>query len=246
MDIEIVDQIFKEYVNTFDMNDENINLKYEHTLEVVKITEAIARKLNLNEEDTTLAKVIAYLHDIGRFEQIVKTNTFKDTKMDHADNGVDLLFNRGLIDKFQIDKKYYDIIRKSIKNHNKLEIEEGLSKDEEFFVKLIRDADKIDIYRVRHKYEREKDIFRDIPQEHKLKDFYNHQSINIKDNKTKSDSILCVISFVYDINFKESIDVLKEVGYFQKFINGITVPKERQELFDDIKKKIYKYLNIIE
>lgn len=246
MNIDIIDQEFKKYVNTFDMNDKNINLKYEHTLEVVKITEAIAQKLNLNEEDTTLAKTIAYLHDIGRFEQIVKTNTFKDNAMDHADNGVDLLFNRGLIENFKIPEKYYHVIEKSVRNHNKLEIETGINKEEELFVKLIRDADKLDIYRVRHKYERETDIFKDIPQEQKLKDFYNHKSINIKDNKTKSDSLLCVISFVYDINFKESIEVLKNLGYFQKFINGITVTDERKDLFAEIKKEIYGYLNIKE
>ena len=120
MNIELIDKVFKEYVNSFDMSDKNINLKYEHTLEVVKITEKISNKLNLNEEDTTLAKTIAYLHDIGRFEQVIKTNTFKDTKMDHANNGADLLFNRGLVDKFNIDKKYYEVIEKSIRNHNKL------------------------------------------------------------------------------------------------------------------------------
>ncbi len=246
MDIDLVEEEFKKYVNTFDMSNKNIMLKYEHTFEVVKIIEKIARRLNLNAEQITLSKIIAYLHDIGRFEQIVETNTFKDIKMDHADNGADLLFKRGLIKNFKIEEKYYHIIDVAIRNHNKLEIENDLNQEEKLFVKLIRDADKIDIYRVRHKYERETDIFGNVPQEYKLRDFYDHKSINIKDNKTKSDSLLCVISFVYDMNFEESIDVLKELGYFQKFINGITVTTEQEELFLAIKKEIYKFLDIRE
>lgn len=41
----------------------------------------------------------------------------------------------------------------AIKNHNKYKIEDGLTSKEEFFAKLIRDADKIDIL-----YECEKNL----------------------------------------------------------------------------------------
>ncbi len=243
MNIELVDGAFRKYVSGFDMDETNIYLKFEHTFQVVKIIEQIAMKMSLSKEEMTLAKVIAYLHDIGRFEQVVKTNTFKDNVIDHADNGIDLLFNRHLIDEFHISPKYYEIIRKAIKNHNKLEIEEDLNPQEELFVKLIRDADKIDIYRVRHKYEREKDEFNDVPTENNLNDFFGHRSINIKNNKTRSDSILCVLSFVYDMNFSESIEVLNESQYLQVFMDGIKVPGDKMALYDDIRKEINNYMN---
>ena len=244
MDINFIDKMFKEYVNTFNMEDENIYLKYEHTFEVVKFSEEIARKLNLNEEEINLAKAIAYFHDIGRFEQVTLTNTFQDSVMDHADYGIDLLFNRGLIEKFNIDKKYYQVIYKAVKNHNKLEILDEIEKEEDVFVKLIRDADKVDIYRVRVKYM--DNIFEGVPQDINLNDFFNHKLINLKNKKTKSDSLLCVMAFVYDFNFKETKEVLKETNYYQEFINSIKVEEEIKDIFDKAKKEVYKYLDIKE
>jgi len=242
MDIEFIEKAFKEYVNTFNMKDKNIYLKYEHTLEVVKIIELISKKMNLPQIDIDLAKTIAFLHDIGRFEQINKTNTFQDDILDHADNGIDLLFNRGLIEEFKVDKKYYEIIRKAIKYHNKLTILDEVEKSEELFVKLIRDADKVDIYRVRTKYL--DNNFLEEPHNINLKDFYNHKCINLKNIKNKSDSILCVIAFIYDFNYKESIEVLKGTKYYQKFINNIKVGEKVKKIFNNIKKEIYKYLEI--
>lgn len=244
MDIEFIDQKFKEYINTFNIEDKNIYLKYEHTLEVVKFSESIARKLNLNEEEINLAKAIAYFHDIGRFEQVTQTNTFLDSVMDHADYGIDLLFNRGLIEKFNIDKKYYQVIYKAVKNHNKLEIIDELEKDEEIFVKLIRDADKIDIYRVRVKYMN--NLFKGIPQEVNIKDFYRHKLINLKNIQTKSDSLLCVMAFVYDFNFKETKEVLKDTNYYQDFIENIKVDDDVKDIFNKAKEEVYKYLDMKE
>ena len=246
MNIDFIDKAFKEYVNTFNMEDENIYLKYEHTFEVVKISEQIARKLNLNQQEIDLAKTIAYLHDIGRFEQVAKTNTFQDSVMDHADNGVDLLFNRNLIERFNIDKKYYQVIEKAIRNHNKLEIIDNLEKDEEVFVKLIRDADKVDIYRVRVKYL--DNNFLEVPSQINLDDFFHHKCINLKNRKNKSDSLLCVMAFIYDLNYQETIEVLKDIGYYEKFFNNINVSedKEVQDIFKKLKLEVYKYLEIEE
>jgi len=246
MNIDFIDKVFKEYVHTFDMDDENIYLKYEHTFEVVKVMEAICKKMHLSEEKTNLAKAIAYFHDIGRFEQVATTNTFQDSVMDHADNGADLLFKRNLIEKFNIDKKYYQVIEKAIRNHNKLEILDRLQEDEELFVKLIRDADKVDIYRVRVKYL--DNDFLEVPSKINIDDFYNHKCINLKNRKNKSDSLLCVMAFVYDFNYRETIEVLKENKYYEKFFYNINVSedKEIQDIFNKLKKEVYEYLEIEE
>ena len=61
-----------------------------------------------------LALAIAYFHDIGRFEQVVKTGTFKDAKEDYADNGADLLIKRNLIKELNVPEEYYRIIGRTI------------------------------------------------------------------------------------------------------------------------------------
>ena len=141
IDINIIDNEFKEYIKNFDMENKDIFLKYEHTFEVVKVMENICKKMNLNEEQTSLAKAISYFHDLGRFEQLRRTKTYRDDLLDHAEYGADLLIKEGYIKKFSIDEKYYQIIEKAVRHHNKLEVIGELTNEEELFVKLIRDAD---------------------------------------------------------------------------------------------------------
>lgn len=244
IDINIIDKEFKEYVKSFDMDNKDIFLKYEHTFEVVKVIESICKKMNLSKEEINLAKAIAYFHDLGRFEQLRTTNTYRDDLLDHAEYGADLLIKEGYIKKFSIDEKYYQIIEKAVRHHNKYEVIDELNKEEELFVNLIRDADKVDIYRVMVKFFENNFIVE--PSEKVLSDFYSHKSISKKDIKNKSDSLLCQMAFIYDLNFEESKEVLKETNYFQGYINSINVTDEVKETFKQAKLEIYNYLKIEE
>ena len=119
---------FKKYLENFDSQYGKIDLKIRHTYGVVKASEYIANKLNLNNEDIELAKLIALLHDIGRFEQIRQSDSFIDNKdMDHAILGNDILFKDNLIRDFVKDTQYDNTISKAILNHNRLYIEDGLT-----------------------------------------------------------------------------------------------------------------------
>lgn len=242
INIDIIDKEFKEYVKAFDMDNKDIYLKYEHTFEVVKVMELLCKKMNLDEEKTNLAKTIAYFHDLGRFEQLRQTNTYRDDLMDHAEYGADLLIKENYISKFSIDEKYYTVIEKAVRHHNKLEIVGDVNEEEELFVKLIRDADKIDIYRVIVKFFDCK--FEVEPSDINLEDFYNHKSINKKNIKNKSDSLLCQLAFIYDLNYQESIDVLKDFKYYQKFVESIKVGENVTYTFNKIKEEVYTYLKI--
>ena len=135
---------FLKYTEKYDLEDENIQRKKEHSLRVMNISETIARKLNLSEEEIQLSTLIGLLHDIARFEQYKRYQTFKDSNsFDHGNYALKIL-NRD-IRKYIEQDDYDEIIRKAIKNHNKFIIEDELTKKEELFAKIIRDADKIDI-----------------------------------------------------------------------------------------------------
>ena len=242
MDFDKIHKVFADYVNNFDMSDKNISLKYYHTLEVSDICYKIASLLGLSDEDKDLAKLIGYLHDIGRFEQIAKTNSFKDSIMDHADNGVRMLFDEGLIRNFIDDDKYDEIIKKAVKNHNKLEIIDEVNDRERLFCNIIRDADKIDIFRVRRIYYENK-ITEEI-NEKVIECFEKKQLVEIKDVKNKADAILCNLAFVFDLNYNESIKVLNEKEYYPELVDSIEVSDNNLEIFNKIKKIVYTILNI--
>lgn len=242
MDFNLIDSEFKKYVSNFNFDDEKISLKYYHTLEVANICYEVAEALGLSKEDKDLAKLIGYLHDIGRFEQVATTNSFKDKVVDHADNGVRLLFEEGLIRRFIQEDKYDEIIKKAVRNHNKYKILDSVNDREKLFANIIRDSDKIDIFRVRTKYYHNE--MKVVPSIKVVEEVKKEHSINLNDIKNKSDSLLCVMAFIFDFNYKESIQILKKKGYYSNFLNSIEVSKDNEAIFKEIKEKLLKKLEV--
>ena len=66
-----------------------------------------------------------------------------------------ILFEEGLIREFIEEDTYDTIIKNAIEQHNKYKVEEGFSEEEFFYIHMIRDADKLDHFRV-------KDVEKDI------------------------------------------------------------------------------------
>ena len=152
IDIEFAKREFNDYLKPFDVNNPKIALKITHTYKVVSSADYISKSIGLNEEDHNLALLIALLHDIGRFKQIELFDDYSDNKIDHADLGVKILFEDGLIRKFIKDESFDSIIKNAIANHNRYKIEEkGLTKRDILHAKIIRDADKLDNFRVKEK-----------------------------------------------------------------------------------------------
>lgn len=222
IDIVKAEKAFKKYLENYDVSDDKVKLKATHTYGVVKAAEYLAEELKLDDENKSLAKLIALLHDIGRFEQTKMSKDVYDVAdkqfFDHAEYGVKILFEDKLIREFIEDEKYDNIIYKSILNHNKLEIEEGLNKEELLHAKIIRDADKIDNFRVKltesFKVLLGTDdtdaIFNDIISDKIYNDFMSKKLINISDNKTYLDRWSGYIAFIFDMNFDASLKYLKD------------------------------------
>lgn len=233
IDIIKAENAFKKYLENYDINDDKVKLKVTHTYGVVRASEYLAEKLELDEENKSLAKIIALLHDIGRFEQTKMSKDVYDIadKMffDHAEYGIKVLFEDNLIRQFVEDNKYDSIIYKAILNHNKLEIEQGLSEDELFHAKLIRDADKIDNFRVKltesFKVLLGTDdtiaIFNDTISDKIYNDFMSKKLINVNETKTYLDRWSGYIAFIFDMNFDDSLKYLKENDLVNKCFDRI-------------------------
>ena len=145
MDLKKAEKEFIKYTEKYDLNDSNIKGKQKHSIRVMNISKEIAKKIELTQEEIEIAALIGLLHDIARFEQYKQYHTFKDNiSIDHGDLGVEIL-NKDIRKYIETDK-YDEIIKLAVKNHNKYKIQEGLTQEQELFVKIIRDADKIDIF----------------------------------------------------------------------------------------------------
>jgi putative nucleotidyltransferase with HDIG domain len=147
IDLDYAIKEFNNYVSNYNLKDSKIKLKYKHTLRVMELSIEIAKSLNLSEEDIKLAGLIGLLHDIGRFDQAAKYNSFNDHKtINHGEYGANILFKEDLIRKFIIDDTYDEIIKKSVYAHNRDEIPESYNEHEMLHARIIRDADKLDIF----------------------------------------------------------------------------------------------------
>lgn len=252
IDFRNAKEMFKEYLKDYDLEDGSIQLKIRHTYEVVNKSEYIAKGLGLDEENIQLAKVIALLHDIGRFEQLKLFYQFDNTKFDHAKYGTEVLFDNNLIRKFVEENKYDEIIKKSIENHNKYKIDEGLNEIEILHSKIIRDADKIDNFRVKEK-DSLKDMFPKIYNEETInyekisqnvyETFLSQKCIKLEDRKTIIDYWVCVIAFIFDLNFDISLKYVRDNNYIDKLIDRIEYrDKETKERMEQIRKCGKEYL----
>ena len=82
---QLAQQEFESYLNGYDRENDRIKLKIIHTYGVVKQAEALAGRMHLSAEDTDLARLIALLHDIGRFEQLKRYDSFDEKLADELE-----------------------------------------------------------------------------------------------------------------------------------------------------------------
>ena len=239
---------FKKYTSNYLDYGEMITLKINHTLRVMNYCERIAKSLNLSEEEIEIAKIIGLLHDIGRFEQWKVYNTFRDLdSIDHGDYGVEILTRDNSLRKYIKDDKYDEIILNSIKYHNKYNVPEELDEKNKLFAKLIRDADKIDILYLRVIGELKIQLDNNSLNETIYNTVLNKKPINRKDIKTETDRLAVSLGFIFDINYKESFNILKENDYVNKIINVFkesTNSEKLKEQLEEIRKVINEYIEV--
>ena len=230
IDIKKAKLEFQKFLEKYESEgDLSFKLKVTHTYHVVDCATKIATSLNLSEEDINLAQLIALLHDIGRFEEITVLKSFNSTRFDHAAYGVKMLFEDNLIRNFVSDDSYDEIIKVVIDNHSRLSIEDGLSVQCLLHAKIIRDADKVDNFRVK-KEERIEANFPGIARSREdiensslsnkvYETVMSKKCVNIHDRTTVLDYWVCILAFVFDLNFKESYKMIIQNNYIDTLIN---------------------------
>lgn len=243
-------ETFKNYVKTFDMDDIQIYLKYEHTLHVAENCDAIAESLGLSEEDRDIAWETGVLHDIGRFRQVQKYHTFIDAvSVDHAELSADILFKEGMIREFDKDCENDELLELAVRQHNKYRLPESLNERELLFCRIIRDADKVDIFRVNSRVGM--DNLYKVPMEEvyesgvtpEVYEFFEKQSTiprNIM--KTIGDHFIGHCALAWELVYPKSRDLVKKQGYLEEMMNFPTRNPQMKEILKDAREKLTVFL----
>jgi len=153
-DYRALNQMFGRHIRSFGTVDDRVkahfDLKIRHTYEVVRNIEEIAIQEGMDERTVQLARVIALLHDLGRFRQFMEFGTFDDTKsLNHAELSVRVIEKEGF--GKLIPEEERDVVTRSILQHNQPEITVSPENKAALYSRLLRDADKIDIWKLQSK-----------------------------------------------------------------------------------------------
>ncbi|MBR1486123.1 MAG: HD domain-containing protein [Synergistaceae bacterium] len=225
IDIKRAESEFRAYTSKYDANNKMINLKIVHTFKVAENCEKISKSLALSDELITFARFLGLLHDIGRFEQVKNYGTFLDiVSVDHAEFGADLLFKKNLIDKFQAENlspEFFKILETAIRLHNKLKLPDDLDEQTRLFCNIIRDADKIDIFRVVSEMSFEdrigssKNLVREADEasDEVMQCVYQHRCVPRTSQRTRFEACISYCCMAFELFFPESKRLAVEQGF---------------------------------
>lgn len=244
-------EAFAEYTKKYKDDDSRALLKIKHTYKVADLCDRVAREIGLSGDDIDLAWAIGLLHDVGRFEQLRHYGTFKDRmSVDHADLAVKILFDDGKIKDYPIDEKDYEVIKKAVGNHNKYRVEKGLDKTTKTFCDIIRDADKLDIFRVdtesttEEVYEvRDEDFKSTVISDVVFKRFFDEVVVDHGKRTEAIDGLACHLSMMYELVYPASVKLAMEMGYYTKLMSFVSQIPETNRQLDEMRSHLKEYIN---
>ena len=143
------------------------------------------------------------------------------------------------------------IILKAVQYHNKAALPANENETGLFFMKLLRDADKVDIWHVvtdyyRHAHEgRNETLELNLPDAPQVSDavcrsLLKGDIVQMKDLKTLNDFKLLQMGWIYDVNFKRTFEIVKERRYLEQIRKALP---ERSNSIDAVYRRALAYLD---
>jgi putative nucleotidyltransferase with HDIG domain len=243
---------FGEFVARFYGTDEYVNahlqLKQEHTQRTCAEIVHLAQELALDDSQKRVAELAALFHDIGRFPQFARYRTYNDYKsVDHCRLGVETLRQEGVLSVLLARERQW--VETAVEHHGRKRLPTDLKGQTLLFAKLIRDADKLDIFRVVvEKYRLYQADPKGFPFEMEFPDtpecsaqvleaVLNEQLVDYTWLRTLNDFKLCQLGWVYDMNFSASLAALRQSGHLEALLDSLPATAET----DRVRMKILNY-----
>lgn len=145
--------------------------------------------------------------------------------------------------------KLAGLLELAIRQHNKYRVKEGLTDKELMFCNILRDADKVDIFKVNADIPME--IIYDVTTEELkkgvitkavLESFYKKETVLKSVRRSAVDHIVGHISLLFELVYKESYRQAKEQGYVYKLLDFKSDVPEVNAEFDGMRKYVDEFL----
>lgn len=237
-----IEKWFNSYVTKFksEVSDKtNVDLIKNHSLRVSELVSELSEQWELSERELVLAKIAGLLHDIGRFEQLIKSETFSDTaQINHTQLAISIVDENNLL--AELSEEESKIVMDSILFHNETLLQASIEPASLPFIKLLRDADKIDIltivsnYYSNSKQGSNKRLEMELLDKNEIskkviQSILNEKVVDKKDVLNLNDLKLQQMSLIFDLNCKKSFKIVSEKTYLKQIYE--TMPK-KDEVID--------------
>ena len=212
----------------------NFSLKEIHTQHVCEIMRLLTGSLRLSPNERITAEAIALFHDVGRFEQYRRYSTFRDDiSENHAALGVKILKEESVL--VNVPEEERRSICLAISLHNVFRVPFSIKGRDLIFTRLIRDADKLDIWRIFAEFYMQPEAerasaaglgFPDLPgfSPEVLDCLERKEMVNLTMLKCLNDFKLLQLSWVFDLNFPASFRLALDRGYIDGL--SMTLPQD--------------------
>jgi hypothetical protein len=255
MDVRQLEELkrwFEAYSSSYFGSDDYVNshlqMKKGHTWRTCEEILHLANEISLDGNETRIAEAVALLHDIGRFPQFVSYQTYNDVKsINHCALGIQVLRQERVLE--HLDEAERSWVETAVAHHGQKSLPENLNGQALLFLKLIRDADKLDIFQIviqRYRCYREDPggILLELPDEPQvspevLDAVLKGDLIDYGSLRTMNDFKLCQIGWVYDMNFPASLEKLKSGKILDEMFNFLPQTPEITE----VQSKVRSYID---
>ena len=262
-----VRKVFEEYTSHYNAQDEKVRLKIEHTYRVSELCDKIAQSLNLSKEEIDIAWLTGMLHDVGRFEQLKNFGTFIDAQsIDHAQYGADFLFkgeaqmgddgkevlmskpSENRIRDYVESDEEDTLLETAVRCHNIYRLPGNLDERSRMFCQILRDADKIDIFRANVDFPLEEifnvsteELQNSMVDEAVMEAFFEGHAVLHSLKKTAVDYVVGHLSLFYELVYPESRRIIIEQGYLQQMMHFQSKNPKTNEQFEIIREHMKQY-----
>ena len=229
--LEQLKKWFYDYAAGFygkdELTNDNIRLKEDHSRRTCADILLIADQLGLEDERKFLAETAALFHDVGRFEQFMKYRSYNDVGTEnHSLLGLKVLVENKVLDC--LAQREREIIEEAIRLHGEKELPCNLDEETELIAKLVRDADKLDIYCVMVNWLGD---LRKNPRKylgtmgysaenkyskHIIQAVLDDRTIDYRDFGTLNDMVIGQLGWVVDVNFVPTLKEIKKRGLLEQ------------------------------
>lgn len=243
----------QEHAAGNEQDQRNILLKEEHTTRVCANALRIAAGLGLDAAATALAETIALFHDLGRFPQYVRYRTFEDSSsMNHAVLGAKTLLERKVLRGLPVQER--SLIVRAVSLHNIFLLPTGLDDEMLLHARLVRDADKLDIWRVFIELS-ERDAANwpsavglglpDTPEcsPAVIASLNRREMVRLSSLRTLNDFRLLQLAWIYDLNFAPTLRLVLERSLIEQLAASLPQTDELSQVADNLRNYVNERLH---